>query len=580
MDIFEKPWIHEWYLNKKQKCIHPYPKELFKQVDIFPLFLLDGGAFFFLKDHLEGAADSNAILKGIESGKLFELWTNQGIFNWKMPYEQFKTKKDKPWEWIVWINRLYFLLPLAQEFYRTGDEKWADSWYKYFDDWSQHNTYEPYDNTENHKTSLIWRDMQVCWRFLVLIHSVYLLSSSLYLDKTKWKKIYYAIELHANHVYQEAIKQLSTGKSGGNHFQQKGLVLLYAGILFPEFEKAEQYILTGKQILEKHLADQMYKDGGNAEASPSYSHFIARMYVEAFLLLQKHNIPGIIGLEESIQRQYYWLYQASSTLGQSLQINDSYALDVNLDLNIVTKIFPLTIPVRKESILFDKSKFSVIRNNLYEVFIDAMPQKEYHQHFGRPNILVYFNGLPLIIDAGCCNYDRNIKHEYFQRSCSHNVVVVPEFEDSFSSCDEMLEHLQNHSKIEITNFILDQNEASITILHTIGHNDVNFTWQRQVILKNEKLKIIDRIESIKEIQCRQLFHFAPNNMILSADKMKAFITLNTHEVVIKHEKKNCQFDISYQIAMDGTNNITYSPTLSSTLKSTICEFEVIISKEM
>ena len=74
----------------------------------------------------------------------------------------------------AWINRLYFLLPLAQRFLVTGDERFAARWYELFADWEDAHPYREETYVNFYKESdLVWFDMQVCWRTLVLMHSVY-----------------------------------------------------------------------------------------------------------------------------------------------------------------------------------------------------------------------------------------------------------------------------------------------------------------------------------------------------------------------------------------------------------------------
>ena len=89
-----------------------------------------------------------------------------------------------------------------------------------------------------------------------------------------------------------------------------------AGVMFPELENSEDYVRYGSDTVEMNMLGAVYPDGGSNEDSPSYSHFIARLYLESYLLLKNGGRTMIKGLEESIKRQYEWLYSFMSPDGK------------------------------------------------------------------------------------------------------------------------------------------------------------------------------------------------------------------------------------------------------------------------
>ena len=139
--IYQKPYFRELFkvASKREEAgvvYYPYGPEFFKQYEVFPLFIHDGGAFFFITEHIGGASASDYLV-ALDSSKLFEPWMVDGKLEWDKAYDDAVAEGRKiEGEKNVWLNRLYFLLPLAWRFFRTGEEKWAKRWLEYLKDWS------------------------------------------------------------------------------------------------------------------------------------------------------------------------------------------------------------------------------------------------------------------------------------------------------------------------------------------------------------------------------------------------------------------------------------------------------------
>lgn len=203
MDLFNKPFI-----KTVQNCYFPYSNEILKKYPVFPLYIMDGGAKFLADTLLTPNWDGDKMADSVMNGSLFEKWTVNGQLDWDLPYKQFcNSNVCAPLEWFVWINRLYFLIPLANKFLKTGNEKYIEKWYYYFENWwenhpyiemtndisikksvwsSDENVSQTVSESEGYIASLAWRDMQVTWRLLAVIHSIAMMSNSKTLTKEKW----------------------------------------------------------------------------------------------------------------------------------------------------------------------------------------------------------------------------------------------------------------------------------------------------------------------------------------------------------------------------------------------------------
>jgi len=421
----------------KEKYIKPYIEKFYRPKDSFyhynrdeaepiiPYFVLDGGAFLFMNDQLK-VNNTNDLLDQIMSGEFFEHWVFDGEFQWNGVIENVDslTGRKTGGEKHLFLQRLYILMPLAVRFYKTGERKYADKFYDILTKYLANHPYYEFDDTKHYmETDFCWRDMQVAWRTIALCISVFFLEKAF--DEAKWNFIYKVIEKHADHLLEEAAYHEKKGDAQ-NHVLQVGAALIYVGCLFPEFKNALEYIRLGKIIVKQNLDGSIFDDGGNNEGSPSYSHFIARLYFDSYMLLENNGYEPIGGVKESTKKQYELLYQMSNSLGQTVTFNDCYVMDAHKDIEIIESVSDIKIDKNKKSVAFDESGFAVLRKGDYEVFVDAMPQRGWHQHSGKPNIQIFFKGEPILVDSGACNYDRRMFRQYLTTAPAHNVVFVEE----------------------------------------------------------------------------------------------------------------------------------------------------------
>ena len=545
---------------------YAYPPELFERHDTFEMFLLDGGAFFFTKEHVDSTS-SGAWLAKLADGSLLAPWMVKGKLQWDKAFDD--TYGSPCWaalEKHVWLNRLYFLLPMAHRFLLTRDERWAELWLRYLRSWS---AAHPYARDERYPaTKRNWRDMQVTWRLLVLTHSTFLLGGSKYLDKPKWAFVYRMIRQHAEHVHWEAAKSLAEGTGKGNHFLQKGLALLYAGILLPELGHACEYIKTGRGVVKQQLNTEIDPDGGSIEASPSYSHFIARMYLEAHLLLKQNKLPPIPGLESKLRKQYAFLELTAAPDGTTLQLSDSYAMDADADIALVREVYPLPKKSRNASVAFPRSGFAVLRSRRFAAYIDAMLGAG-HVHPGKPNVLIYVDGKPLTIDSGSANYDTHWQAYWYRLPEAHNILLIRPTKDegrpAFAKATAG-KQTKDGTAIVPTYRLKRFDKRSAVFEHVFKEKGFRFVWTRALRIDGESLTIDDRVKASRRGEARQLWHIAPWNLKMryKDDPRRVVVRVDkTHVLVRQMGAKAPPFAFEYRPAIGPDNRVCNSAQISS-----------------
>ena len=317
-----------------------------------------------------------------------------------------------------------------------------------------------------------------------------------------YRRIYDLMELHAELIYKEA--KIET--PGGNHMLHQGLALLYAGVLFPENKNSQKYRRKSLSIIVHHLANEINSDGASIEWSPSYSHFIARMYLESYLLLcanlqnfspkEKAQIEIYLPkLRESIQKQYRFLWQICTPSGYSLPISDSYFLNVENEKKILMYLMP-ELSEEDTTSSFSAEYFRVVRKGPLSLYIDASPQKMRHHHPGKPNIVLYYENSPVIIDSGSCNYDSDIYRDWYTTPLAHNTVCIEQEKQTDVFGDEVIEVID-----------LEKNEDCEKV--KLKRKSKSCLWERTIHLTPKTMEVHDCIVSEKNVICKLLFHFSP-----------------------------------------------------------------------
>lgn len=512
-----------------------YSASAFLAHDIFDLLILDGGAFLWSVDYLGGGKGTD-YLAAYEAGKLFGPKMTGRTVDWQTAMEILLSGLR---EYYCWLSRLYYLLPLAQQFFLTHDEVWARQWAEHFDSWYHHSAVSSRSAWENWKRvwmataiyrlkkrlspsfinaikrnvqghnvkNLSWRDMQLSWRLLVLIHSVFLLNESCSITEEIWRSIYQAIEEHAKSIYREAAMEMRLSVGHGNHFLHKGVALLYVGTLYPELDKSGDYLELGRKIVRYHSMKETSHDGINVENSPSYSHFIVRLHLEASLLLEANNRRPISGLNDIIKKQYAFLLQCETPSGLTPAINDSYHLDAAKDRSIVSSMVPTMAWGSQESHFYVESNFAVLRASRFTLMVDGADTNLQHIHSGKPNILFFSGRFPVLVDAGCCNYDRKERKGWYISSNAHNIVMVEPVSGSYT------EEFKGLGAVKMFSVDEGPDTISISMSRRSRAGPVRYFWERRVILGDAGLDIADHVHCDRTARIIVLFHFAPGSII-------------------------------------------------------------------
>lgn len=251
--------------------------------------------------------------------------------------------------------------------------------------------------------------------------------------------------------------------------------------------------------------------------------------------------------------------------GKTLQIGDSYALNAQRDIEIVKSLMELDLPQKRSSVLFEESRFASLRSNSFDVFIDAMDRTQGHQHFGRPHVIAYYKGKPLLVDTGCSVYDRKDFRVFFSSAEAHNTVIVTDADTG--------EILSDNADITINVTGLDMSSENPWIaFETKGKG---FTWKRKVSVEGSRLKMDDSVDADKPLVYKLMLHFTPKNArLVSSHEAALFFNLKDFKITLDGIQEG--FNMEQRPAMNDQNDFYYTTVLSAKGKGTHAKFCTVI----
>ena len=192
---------------------------------------------------------------------------------------------------VVWeLNRHQWVLPLGQAYRLTGDERYADTFARYVQEWMRAN---PPGMGINWTSSLeaALRLIAWCWA-LALFDGARALSNELS------ARMLAGIEGHARHVE----RYLSTYFSPNTHLTGEALGLLYAGVLFPDLSGARRWQERGVRILVEQCERHILADGVYFEQSTYYQRYTAEIYLHFLILAARSGIAVPDSVATRLQR--------------------------------------------------------------------------------------------------------------------------------------------------------------------------------------------------------------------------------------------------------------------------------------
>lgn len=337
----------------------------------------------------------------------------------------------------------------------------------------------------------------------------------------------------------------------GNHLWENGLALLVGGTYLGLARTAGQ----GEQILNACIEEQILKDGGHIEGSPSYhSQMLGRLMqlIELIRLLEGENIERLKKLETTAAQMLGWLQQVTFKDGSWPMVNDTALHSAPSTASI--NAFAKQLEISAIQIDLNDSGYRMIRGHEFELFFDLgniQPAfQPGHSHADIGNFCLQVKGKPFLVDTGTSTYQVGQRRDEERGSPAHNVVVVKN---------------QNSSDVW-KSFRIGRRAARLSLQEGISSSSFSHDGFRPSICQrtfewnNDSIKIADNITEVTDTDCIIYLHFAPGLEVIVQDSR----TIIVDSVQLRLEQGSDAHIFEYEVA-NGFNQtlpaygLKYSP---------------------
>ena len=517
-NFLNSPLHNNIYSNGTNNIVFPFFKYL--KAHNFGDFLPKDQGGKFVQIELLNSEDDYIIVESIRNGLLQEIYGDP--IGWgKLEKTELETS--------VWLNRFYYLPSFARLYYLSGDKSYLNDMMKLIRLWIHENP----RITDLSKYN--WYDMQVAWRSIHLSWCFFLCNKGLTEDDKTL--IFESLKEHAevlvNGFAQQKLNEF-------NHQAHGALAMVYLGILFPTLPKAEKLKDDGLRILEHHINNAFYKDGGNVEQIFGYYPFETSIFRDTYLLCDKNDIKLPKNIKPLLRKMANYLLEVGQPDGTMPPINDSYPMPVNPTLETVHDILDSGKLKKKVpgSYYLPDNQIGVMRTNSSEfkpwyLLVNPAMTIGSHAHAGRLGFNLWYGKQPIVIDSGCCNYDDPLLVKWYRTSQAHNTVIIDGKTDEATSGDSQWAR-KRQSGNRITDWIEKPDYRLVRMISPKTEKaNASVNWTRNMaLIKNNYLLIYDYFDTTEKHDYEILLHlpleeFEVNDLkktlLMKVDSPVAFI---------------------------------------------------------
>lgn len=416
----------------------PLSMELFDRYSFFELYPFDGGGSFINREII-GAVDDAEYTKAVTVDNALAMFGT---------YKEVDFLKFESWRTIErtsWINRMYFIVPLANHARKTKDKKLAREVIDILLRFAQHPDYKaPADQQAtcdfhdeilrrrdaeynamgpdfDAKVPYQWFDFQPASRIIHSLHALYFVKDFDLITDEEWAILEEMIFIHGQNIYwgEESHIKLRPG----NHQALRGMALMLSCSFFKGTRGTDKWIPVAEKMCDFHICQDFLPDGMLNDLSPSYHFFECWISRDALIIAAKEGYT----LSESAREKARKAFDICRTLRQpdgfSTVVSDGYPLDMS--------IFIQTLGETKENdeveMLLDEARIAVKKDSEGNFLLfDCAPllSRFSHYHGGKQAVSVFFKGEAFLMDPGCCSYDDEDFSEYFKQSANHTSLLI------------------------------------------------------------------------------------------------------------------------------------------------------------
>jgi hypothetical protein len=183
-------------------------------------------------------------------------------------------------KFILEPSRFLFVYPLVRAYALSGDERFAESFWKMLDDWAQQSP---------PMSGPLWICGQEC--SLRILAWTFALRAFIRSPSTTDERIALLVSMIAAHAWRTAQTIGYARSQRSNHLVTEAVGLWTAGTLYPELREAQIWRSLGEQLLHEAVIDQITPEGVSQQHSFHYQRMILHQLLWTLRLAELHRAP-------------------------------------------------------------------------------------------------------------------------------------------------------------------------------------------------------------------------------------------------------------------------------------------------
>ncbi len=384
------------------------------------------------------------------------------------------------------LHRWYWFDDYAVVYRYGKDEKYFEAWEYQFLDWLEQN---PIIDDSASVSADDWENFEYTWRPLEASHRVDGLCRQIFsfVGSSNFTAELLVTLLETIHTHAEYIVNNYT--ASGNHRIMQAERVFYAGVIFPELKKADEWVSSGKEILEEEASAQVLEDGMHYELDFSYHTAAISQFIGVIMMSNVNN--GIEVFSDDYLNSIYKMVDVFKNV-----LLPSYLLPMFGDTRMTSKSVSLsrfseylqTFPNDDELRWFCSEGGSGTKpTHLFKAFLDSgyyvfrngwqsdattmvytngpAGENEFHRQPDNGTFELYHNGRNFFPDSGVFKYsgDTNttLQRDYFRQSSMHNTLTL-NGENITTQAGSLL--LEEHND-DSGDIIVTQNQSYSNVAH-------------------------------------------------------------------------------------------------------------------
>jgi len=416
-------------------------------------------------------------------------------------------------EWLLKIHRHAWWPLWGAAYQRSGDEKYARAFVAQLLGWIDNNPL-PQQMSENLAS---WRLMEAGLRMRISWIPSFgcFFESPAFTDAAKLKM------LRGIYDHGQFLKQFYTNR---NHLVRESNGLVTAGLCFPEFREADEWVEEGLHRLDTELQAQVNADGSQIEMSVGYQWLTIDEFEATRSLLDEYErrLPTS-DLHEALHRMYKFLAAVIRPDKTFPQLNDGFIL---WDAQRLADAGYLPDSCSRS---FPNAGVHVMRSDgthdARYLIADTGPYGGPHGHEDKLSFELFAYGAPFIVDPGSYTYEKSDPYrEYFVGSQGHNGVMVDEGSQVRRWNPKHLEPAaedvvhgvwRSTDHFDFASGRYDEGFAPFSLVKTADrHVDNDVVHQRDfVFVKPDYWIITDYLDASNPHDYTFLFHLSPDVLV-------------------------------------------------------------------